>query len=316
MKNTQKPQVGIVGAGMIGVSLAALFTGNGYKTVLISRTDEKAALAGKRYKELLRNLAAEDLISEKQIEICNSYLNSTSDINSLKECSLIFECLPEDLEAKRSLYNSLSTLCTPSAVIASTTSAFSADDLSEGLDTLQERLVVAHPFYPPHLIPFVEIVKGRFSSDDMVRKVLEFLESCGRKPVVAQKSVPGFIANRLQHALLREAASLVDQGIATPRDVDRALKYSFMPRYSAVGLFEHQDNAGLDLVKKIQDYMCPDLCNRDSAPDFIDALVEKGDLGIKSGKGVYQWTQESVREFHRSAGRPYFRFFNWDLPES
>jgi 3-hydroxybutyryl-CoA dehydrogenase len=316
MGESRKVKVGIVGAGMIGVSLAALFTGNGYKTILISRTEEKASLAEERYKELFTHLVREDLIYELQIEICRAYLSSTADMNRLKDCSLIFECLPEDLEAKRTLYTRLLRLCSPSAVIASTTSAFSADDLSGGLDALQERLVVAHPFYPPHLIPFVEIVKGRFSGDDAVRKVLAFLEGCGRKPVVAQKSVPGFIANRLQHALLREAASLVDKGIASPRDVDRALKYSFMPRYSAVGLFEHQDNAGLDLVKKIQDYMCPDLCNRDAAPDFIDALVEKGDLGIKSGKGVYQWTEESVREFHRNAGRPYFRFFNWNIPKA
>ncbi len=315
MESAQKTQVAIVGAGMIGISLAALFTGNGYRTILISRTVEKATLAEGLCKELLQKLAGEDLISEKQIKICHAYLSSTTDMNCLEECSLIFECLPEDLEAKRTLYAKLLTLCSPSAVIASTTSAFSPDDLSEGLDALQERLVVAHPFYPPHLIPFVEIVKGRFSSDKAVRTVLAFLERCGRKPVVARKSVPGFIANRLQHALLREAASLVDRGIATPRDVDRALKYSFMPRYSAVGLFEHQDNAGLDLVKKIQDYMCPDLCDRDSAPDFIDALVDKGELGIKSGKGVYEWTKESVEEFHRSAGRPYFKFFNWDLPE-
>ncbi len=175
--------------------------------------------------------------------------------------------------------------------------------------------MVAHPFYPPHLILFVEIVKGAHTTDKAAETLKAFLESCGRKPIIANKSVPGFVANRLQHALVREAAYMVDQGIAAAEDVDKALMYSFAPRYSVVGLFQHQDAAGLDLVKSIQDYLLPDLSRATTTPDLITKHFEKGELGMKTGKGIYDWPEEKQREFHEKAAAPYFGFFNWEIPE-
>ena len=315
MSCNQKPIIGIAGAGMIGASLAALFTGHGFNTVLLTRTEESGKAGLQRYTKLFENLIEEELLSEQDAKTCKSYLSIVSDMEKMKECSIVFECFPENLEVKQNLYKDLDAHCPGLVAIASTTSALSPDDLSKGLGKTAEKIIVAHPFYPPHLIPFVEVVKGEKNAPGAVKEVIELLEECGRKPVVANISRPGFIANRLQHALLREAAYLVDAGIASPEDVDKALKYSFMPRYTAVGLFEHQDNAGLDLVKKIQDYLLPDLCSRETSPDFIDKLVDQGNLGIKTGKGIYDWNEEKAAEYYRKAGEPYLKFFNWKLPE-
>ena len=187
--------------------------------------------------------------------------------------------------------------------------------MAKGAGNLKDKLLVAHPWNPPHLVPFVEIVKGELTSDDSLKILVETLESTGRKVAVLNKSVPGFIANRLQHALYREAVYMVEQGITTPEDIDMALKYSFVPRYTSIGIFEHFDYAGLDMVLSIEDYLFPTLCNADKTQDLVRDLYEAGNLGVKTGLGVYDWSKTDIVEFRKRASKPYWTFFNWDLPE-
>lgn len=306
--------VAIIGTGMIGSSQAALFTGNGYRTTMYAVNDEEAAKGIKQYQGFFDVLRQKELITEEQIERCARYLSTTKDYKDIADADFIIECVPEDLELKHSVYRVIEEHCTHFKAVISTTSAKSADDLAKGFTKHKDKIMVAHPFYPPHLILFVEIVRGEHTSDEAVKTAYDILESCGRKPIVANKSVPGFVANRLQHALVREAAYMVDQGIASAADVDKALMHSFAPRYSVVGLFEHQDAAGLDLVKSIQDYLLPDLCTSKNTPDLITGHVAKGELGMKTGKGIHDWPPERQKEFHEKAAAPYFKFFNWDIP--
>jgi 3-hydroxybutyryl-CoA dehydrogenase len=178
----------------------------------------------------------------------------------------------------------------------------------------KERLTVAHPYNPPHLVPCIEIVQSSYTSPEALKVIDEFFRSVGREPVAMLKSAPGFIANRLQHALFREAAYMVEAGIATPSAIDQALKTSFAPRYTSIGIFEHFDYAGLDMVLSIEDYVFPTLCNADKAQDLVRDRCERGDLGFKTGKGVYDWSEKDADDFRRRASEPYFRFFNWSLP--
>jgi len=129
-----------------------------------------------------------------------------------------------------------------------------------------------------------------------------------------KKSAPGFIANRLQHALYREAVYMVEAGITTPEAIDRALQTSFAPRYTSIGIFEHFDYAGLDMIVSIEDYLFPTLCNADKTQDLIRDRYESGDLGFKTGQGVYDWGAKDADDFRRRTSEPYFRFFNWALP--
>ena len=141
------------------------------------------------------------------------------------------------------------------------------------------------------------------------------LEDCGRKVCVMKKSAPGFIANRLQHALLREALYMAEEGLADPRDIDKALMYSFMPRYTSVGLFEHQDAAGLGMVQNIENYLFPSLCDRKTAFDSVNDRVASHSRGQKDGMGIYKWDAESIADFKARASEPYWKYFNWNLPK-
>lgn len=307
-------KIAIIGTGMIGASLAALSTGNGYDTTMLAIDDVQAQAGIDRYNSCFQDLVKQGLVTSEQAEICRKHLTITQSYADIADTDFIFECVFERLDVKYSVYELIEQNCVQFKAIASSTSAISAEDLANGLKQKQ-KLVVAHPWNPPHLVPCVEVVKSPYSDDDTVQIVKETLESMGRKVALMNKDAAGFIGNRLQHALIREAVYIIESGIAGPEDIDTTLKYSFMPRYTSIGLFEHQDNAGLDLVDNIEKYLFPTLCNATTTQDFIKDRVERGDLGIKSGKGVYDWTQRDLDEFRMRAARPYFAFFNWDLPK-
>jgi 3-hydroxybutyryl-CoA dehydrogenase len=232
----------------------------------------------------------------------------------LKDADIVFECVPEILEEKHKIYQRLQESCEKIQALASATSALSPDDLVAGVKKWPEKVLVAHPFNPPHLVPFVEIVKSAVTGQRAVELVYDFLESCGRKVCVMKKSAPGFIANRLQHALLREAMYMVDNGLADPQEIDKTLMYSFMPRYTRVGIFEHHDAYGMDMLEKLQNYLYPHLADGKGSPPMVTDKVKAGTLGMKTRRGIYEWTDASIADFRKRAAEPYWQFFNWNLP--
>lgn len=308
-------KIAIIGTGMIGSSLAVLFTGHGVHTTLYARSEKSAERCRGQYEKFFGAMIDKGLITEEQFDICRKYLHFTGEYKDLADSYMVFECAAEILETKYKIYNELEAVITDPEAIVSTTSALSPDDLAVGMDRFKDRIVVAHPFFPPHLVPFVEILKSAETSQERAVAVYDFLETMDRKCVILKKNAPGFIANRLQHALFREAINIVERGIADPRDVDKAAMYSFMPRYTSIGLFEHLDNSGVDLNYNIENYLFKDLSAADSAPKMICDLVEKNELGVKSGKGVYDWSEVDMDDFQRRIGEPYWAYVNWDLPE-
>lgn len=303
--------IAIIGKGMIGISLAVLFTGNGYRTTVLAKD---AHVGKKRYDTYYKDLLEKGLVTEKQIKACASLLNFTEEYSDLSDADVIFECVIEKKEVKYAVYNEIEKHCKQFKVVASTTSALSSEDLAEGM-IQKDKLLVAHPWNPPHLVPCVEVVKSPYTSDETIRVIVEFLESVGREVAVMMKDAPGFIGNRLQHALYREAVYMVEQGIASPEDIDKTLRSSFIPRYTSIGLFEHFDYAGLDMIVSIEDYLFPTLCNAETTQDYIRTRHDAGDLGYKTGKGVYDWTKKDIEDFRKRASAPYLNIFNWSLPE-
>lgn len=314
MKLNSINHISIIGTGMIGASLAALFTGNGYAVTMLAIDDEQAEAGKNRYNACFQDLTAKKLVTEKQFAACARLLSITQSYEDLADTDFIFECVVERLDVKHAVYALVEKHCRRFRALASSTSAISAEDLAEGF-TRKDKLVVAHPWNPPHLVPCVELVPSKHSSEEAVKTVYDVLESAGRKVVVMKKAAPGFIGNRLQHALYREAVHMVEEGIATPEDIDKTLKYSFVPRYASIGIFEHFDYAGLDMIVSIDDYLFPDLCNAVKTQDYIRSRFEAGDLGQKTGRGVYDWSKKDMEEFRMNAAKPYLAFFNWTLPE-
>lgn len=314
MKLQNIKHIGIIGTGMIGVSMAVLFTGNGYKTTMYAINDVEVASGRDRYRIYYKDLMANGLVTKEQAAACEKLLVFTQDYVDLSDVDFIFECVVERLDVKHAVYAEIEKHCKQFQAIASSTSAISADELCKGL-VQKEKLAVAHPWNPPHLVPCVEVVKSQHTSNATLKTIVDLLESCGRAPVVMKKAVPGFIGNRLQHALYREAAYMVEQGIATPQDIDKTLQTSFVPRYTSIGLFEHFDYAGLDMIMSIHEYLYPTLCNEKKPQNLIKIPFEQGKLGFKTGEGVLDWSGVDIDAFRKRASKPYLRFFNWSLPK-
>ncbi|HHX37743.1 MAG TPA: hypothetical protein GX717_07170 [Clostridiaceae bacterium] len=302
----------IIGKGMIGISLAVLFTGNGISTKVLAKD---APVGLERYRTYYRDLIAQGLVSEAQAKACETLLSFTQDYSDLQDVSVVFECVSEKLEVKYSVYRQIEEHCPNLRAIASTTSAISPQELANGMKQ-REKIMVAHPYNPPHLVPCVELVKNDFSSSDALAAVTELLEYCGREVCYMNRPAPGFIANRLQHALYREAVYMVEQGICGPEDIDKCIRSSWAPRYTSIGLFDHFDYAGLDLIANIHEYLYPDLCNATSVQSYITERLDRGDLGAKTGVGVYDWRERDMETFRKKASDPYFKFFNWKLPDN
>lgn len=306
--------IGVVGGGMIGASMACLFAGHGVKVVLVER-DGFLEKAKANCESIFNDLIAKNLMSDEQKDICLSYIAFSTDYARLEPMEFIFECVFERTPVKHEVYAQLEAHCHYIRAIASSTSAISADELASGFKTdMRACLVVAHPWNPPHLAPCIELVRSQCVSEDAVKLVEETLTKMGKKTITLQKNIPGFIGNRLQYAMLREAIHIVEEGAATPEMVDDTLKYSFAPRYTEIGIFEHFDNCGQDLTADICKYLFPNLCDEKTVQRSLAENVANGNLGVKSGKGMLDWSGVDIHAFRDRAAAAYYHFFDWKLP--
>lgn len=304
-------KVAIIGKGMIGISLAVLFTGNGYTTIVFAKNSEVGL---EKYRTYYKDLITQGLVTEAQAAACEKRLSFTESYADLEDAEVVIECVCEKLDVKHCVYEQIEANCPHLKAIASTTSAISPVDLAKGIKQ-PEKIMVAHPYNPPHMVPCVELVKNDFTSQEALDAIITLLEDCGREVCKMNKPAPGFIANRLQHALYREAVYMVEQGICGPEDIDKCIRSSWGPRYTSIGLFDHFDYAGLDLIANIETYLYPDLCDTKTVHPSLQERMDRGDLGYKTGVGYYDWRQRDMDAFRKKTSAPYLRFFNWKLPE-
>jgi len=315
MKLEGVEHIGIIGAGMIGNSLAVLTTGHGYSTTSVDNRAEMFPEFKKGYDAYFQQMISEGLMPEKQLEICSRYLTYSADISDLADCEIIFECVTENKDLKHEIYAQIEKSCPKARAICSVSSSIVPDVLAEKATKYKDRIVVTHPFNPAHMVPFFECCGGSDTDPSVFEFVKAVLESLDRKPVILKKPAPGFIGNRLQFALWREALNLVESGIADPRDVDTCLNYSFCPRYTSIGIFEHFDNGDLTLNMHTCNVVFPTLSNIAEAPPAVADRVARGDLGAKTGQGFYDWRDVDMDAYRKRVNAPYWRFIDWDMPK-
>jgi len=208
---------------------------------------------------------------------------------------LVIEVIPENLALKHSLLASIDELANDNTVIATNTSSLRITEVTSVLKDPQ-RAIGMHFGVPAHILPAVEVTRGNSTSDLTLDTVLEWLESLGKVPVVVQRDIPGQIINRLQHAMYREIYHLIDEGIATPRDIDRAVRFGFGLKYSVVGPVASRDIHGLPVHLAVSSQLYPTLHNDPAPPKILSKLVEEGHKGVLTGQGFYSWPPETCSE--------------------
>ena len=282
--------VAVLGTGMMGPGIATSLALAGHPTSLWGRSPESAARGQAGLDRCLEALASGGLITSRQAAAARRRLRVTDDLaTAVSGADLVFESVAEDLGAKRRLFGELEDLVSPSAVLASNTSGLPISRIADGLEH-PERAATAHFWNPPHLMPLVEVVKGERTSEATLERLRTALAGAGKQVVIVHKDVPGQLGNRLQHALFREAFHIIEEGIASVEDVDRAIKFGPGLRFPAYGLLEHADMVGLDLMIAIEGYLFAALSASPEAPRLLEDLVAQGHLGAKTGHGLYDWT--------------------------
>ncbi len=293
-------QATVVGTGMMGPGIAVALSLAGIRTHLVSRSPERADQGLSRAHRLIDQLYEGGLVKLDLAQAAKPLLAATADLDgALKSTRLVIESIPENLELKQAFFRHLDEVSNKNAILASNTSGISITDIAARA-SFPERILTAHFWNPPHLMPLVEVVMGNQTSESVALQMVELLKRCDKTAVLVRKDRPGQLGNRLQLALLREAINIVQEGIASPEDVDLAVKSGFGLRLPVWGVFEHADAVGLDLIKTVQDYVLPDLNNQPHACALLNRKVENGELGSATGRGFYDWT---VRDMNAAKAR-------------
>ncbi|MDH4053659.1 MAG: 3-hydroxyacyl-CoA dehydrogenase NAD-binding domain-containing protein [Rubrivivax sp.] len=203
------------------------------------------------------------------------------------------ENVSEDLELKRSVFADLVRRSHPDTVLSSNSSSHPISDIGQGLAT-QHRMIGLHFFMPAYLVPLVEVVRSEATRPALADQVCEWMWALGKRPVLVKRDIPGFLANRIQHALIREAVNMLQMGIASAADIDAAIRYSFGFRLAAAGPLMQREHAGWDMSFAVAKSLYPDLTNMTAPPPVIERLVERGHFGMKTGQGLHAWDAASI----------------------
>jgi len=272
----------------MGTDLAVKLSASGARVTVVGRPGGRAETFSDRALSAARDLG----VSLESLE-----LQLISNLVSVawSSADLIIENVTEDLAIKQSIFKQVVALANAEAIITSNSSTFGISLIANGLGQ-QSRFFGLHFFMPAHLVPLVEVVMSANSDLAIAEEIKLYLSSRDFVPVIVRKDVPGFLANRIQAALMREVWHILERGIATPEDVDKAVMYGFGCRFLAAGPVMQKEISGLDVTYSVNTNLFPDLSNADKPPSFLADKVKRGEIGMKSEVGFWTWNQKSIRE--------------------
>jgi 3-hydroxybutyryl-CoA dehydrogenase len=280
------PHIVVIGGGLMGIGIAQVFAVAGHQVCVVEPVDAVRSTLVNRLRDALAQMGADTAAVDR--------LETSADLGSaVARASYVTEAVPEKLELKRAIFAELVERAPRTAILASNTSVIPIGRIAAGLDTA-DRIVGTHWWNPATLIPLVEVVQSIGTSDATIAATMSLLQSVGKKPAHVKKDFPGFVANRLQHALWREAIAMVAEGVCDARTLDDCVKNSFGLRLPVLGPLENADMVGLDLTLDIHQTMIPALDRHDRPNALLEAYVAAGRLGFKSGEGFRAWTPDEM----------------------
>lgn len=290
--------VGVLGTGNMGPGIALQFARAGYQ-VTIWGPDERFKNEGKaNFEQNLDDMVRDEFMDKAEASQVRQLVRVTDNLEeACEDAEFIVEAIPEVLEIKQEMFARLEGISSEETIYASNTSTLLPTPLSERL-VRKDRLLVAHFWNPAHLAPLVEVCGSEETSEEVIDLTMEILRKIGNEPVLMRKEILGFIGNRIMHAMNREALALIGEGVCDPEDIDKVVHSSFGPRFAHLGPMEYLDFSGLDLIRNIQGYLYSDLDTTPGVLPVIEQLVREGKLGIKTGKGLFDWAlkENHIRE--------------------
>ncbi len=304
--------IAVIGAGLMGHGIAQEFACAGYRVHLHDITEQQLNNARVQIGKNLTLLAENAVIKEISISATLQRIHTTTDLTAAaKTADFVVEAVSENLPLKQQIFEELDSLCQPHTILASNTTALMPSQI--GVNTKRtDKILNTHYFNPPYLIPLVELIRSPDTSDETVSMTFDILTAIGKTPAIIDKEALGFVGPRLQAALIREAFAIVEQGIASAETVDLVVRNSFGRRLSVAGPFEVFELAGWDLVLAAFEELYKDLNSSPDINPLLREMVESGKLGVKSGEGFYQWTDERQQALRNRMSQALIRAIQHD----
>ena len=295
MKLQDIKKIGIAGGGTMGSGIAQIFAQHGYE-VVVTDIAEKFLENTKRIISLnQKTLINEGLLSEEEAKQSLTHISYSTDKNVFKDVDLIVEAIIEKMEIKQNYWLEVEGIAKEDCIFATNTSGLSINGICSKINN-KKRFIGMHWWNPPHIIPLIELIKAEDTSDETVQLLKELVDKVGKESVVVLKDVNGFIGNRIQFAVYREALKIVEEGIATIEDVDKAMKYGPGFRYPVLGPFETADLGGLDTFYYISSYLFNELSDVKEPTKLQQEKMDNNNLGVKTGKGWYDYSDGKGEE--------------------
>ncbi len=301
-------KIAVLGAGTMGPGIAQIYAMGGYQVTMWTRSEATREKAMATLKKSLETFREEDMLSEP-VDVIYSRVGFAMTVEEAVEgADYIQETIVENKDAKAALYEQLAACVDPEAIIVSNTSGLNIFEIVP--EKLLPQMCIAHWYAPPQLIPLVEVLKSEQAPEEYGKIVVDLLTKCGKTAVFMKKFIRGYIVNRLQQCLNREVFYLLDNGYCDAEAIDLASKASFIPRAVVLGLCKRADFGGLDMTAnnyRNKSYSMP--VNGDEMPKTLQEHIEKGELGLKTGKGLYDYTGMDTQELLAKRDKQLFEIF-------
>jgi 3-hydroxybutyryl-CoA dehydrogenase len=297
----KKQQMGVIGAGLMGVGIALRYALKGHGVMLYDAYPEQLARIPATVHDICAELLDAHAITQAEADAALARIVPASSLDALRDVALVIEAIPEQLELKRRLYAELEARLSPQAVIGSNTSGLMPAVLADTM-AHPERFLIIHFWNPPHVIPLVELVPGPRTAAQHVRAAEAQLRAIGMQPVVLRHAIPGFVGNRIQFAVLREALHILRSGAADASEIDLVVQETLGRRYHFVGPLAGADLGGLNTFAMIAAHLMPELAKDEGVIDLLQQRVARGELGARSGQGFHLWDaarHDEVRQRRR-----------------
>jgi 3-hydroxybutyryl-CoA dehydrogenase len=286
MSEEKQQKIGVVGGGLMGHGIAYLFAAAGHRVGVFEPSPEVRESMPRRLvsivellddnRQLLRRIEAHDALDA-----------------AMRDAAFVFEAAPEKLTLKQKIFAELESVVAPTAVLASNSSAIPSTEIGRHL-VHRERVIGTHFWNPPHLVPLVEVIQNEKTGGDVVLRTMDLLRRAGKTPVHVQRDIPGFVGNRIQHAMKREAIALVAAGVCDAETIDTVVREGFGARTAVLGPMEQSDLVGLDLALDIAEVLYEHLDRTAGPHPFLRDKVKAGKLGMRTGEGMRKWTPEQA----------------------
>ena len=300
-------QVAVLGAGMMGPGIALQFSRAGYEVTLWGLDDGDVQRGVTAYERSLADLRSRGILSARDARAARKRLHLDTDLSrAVAGADFVSEAVPETLELKQEVFERLDRETRPQAILTSNTSGLMPSQICVRM-AHKERTLVAHFWNPAHLCPLVEVCGNRETSAAATGTTMALLRAIGNRPVLMRVEIPGFIGNRIMHAMNREALSLVQKGVCSAEEVDEAVLASFGPRFANLGPMEYLDFCGLDHIARIQSYLYQDLENGGGPMPLVAECVKEGLLGAKAGRGLCDWTHKDPADVRARRDQEFLR---------